>query len=98
MIGLAMALALKQSHFIFWIIPCIHLLLNLSFSPIVFGLHNLLLGGIVVSLILTMAILTTLQFYFFNNNLTALLLMIPYIIWLCFANYLQWSLYKINNV
>lgn len=96
MIGFSGALALYGQTFYFWVIPGLHLITNFLFSPINFGMHNLLGGSIMVSVTLLLAIITSLQYLHINNNTYASILMIPYMIWLCFANYLSWSFWKLN--
>lgn len=95
-IGIAYYLALKNKSIKYWIIPILHLLLNLSFTPILFGFHYILMSCIITLLVLITAIYLTYLFYQYDKTGYAYKLLIPYIAWLCFANYLAWSIYFLN--
>lgn len=97
LIGISYYLALKDKSIEYWIIPIIHLLLNFSYSPMIFIYKKLLESAIITTLILITAIITAILFYNYNK-LISVYLLIPYIIWLCFANYLAWSVYLLNNI
>ena len=81
----------------FYIIPIIHLLLNFSYSPMFFYFKQILGSAILTLFVLFFAILTMIQFGITNKNLIPVYLFIPYILWLIFANYLSWSIYKLNK-
>ena len=96
LIGYAYYLLSKQiTNISFWYIPIFHLLLNFSYSPVFFYFKELLLAAVITILILVFALLTMYQFW--KKNKISVYLMIPYIIWLCFANYLSWSIYFLNS-
>lgn len=95
-IGIAAYLALAGSPWSLWTLYAIQLILNLSFSPIMFRLQNLLLAAIVVSLTLLFAIATTIQYAQYSKY-TSVGLMIPYLCWLVFASILAWSLVSLNK-
>jgi len=81
----------------YYIIPVIHLILNFLYSPLFFYYKEILGSAILTLLILLFAILTLIQFMITNKSLITVYIMIPYIIWLIFANYLSWSIYKLNK-
>jgi tryptophan-rich sensory protein len=95
LIGISYYLALKDKSFVYWIIPTLHLLLNYLYTPTIFIYRKLLESAFIVSLTLITAIIVAILFYSYGNYLSAYLL-IPYILWLMFANYLAWSVYYLN--
>jgi benzodiazapine receptor len=97
MIGFSYYLALSKTKDIKnWILPILHLLLNFSYSPMFFYFRELLLSSILTTLILITGLMIIYQFSILDKSLISTYLLIPYIIWLCFANYLSWSIYLIN--
>jgi len=97
MIGISYYLALSKTNDIKnWILPILHLLLNFSYSPMFFYFRELLLSSILTTLILFTGLMIIYQFSILDKSLISTYLLIPYIIWLCFANYLSWSIYLIN--
>ena len=96
LIGISYYLALKDRSIEYWIIPVIHLILNYVYTPLIFIYRRLLESAILTTLILITAIIVMILFYSYGNIISALLL-IPYIIWLSFANYLAWSVYSLNS-
>ena len=96
LIGISYYLALKDRSIEYWIIPVIHLILNYVYTPLIFIYKRLLESAILTTLILITAIIVMILFYSYGNIISALLL-IPYIIWLSFANYLAWSVYSLNK-
>ena len=97
MIGISYYLALSKTNDIKnWILPILHLLLNFSYSPMFFYFRELLLSAIITTLILITGLMVIYQFSILDKSLISTYLLIPYIIWLCFANYLSWSIYLIN--
>ena len=96
LIGISYYLALRDKSIEYWIIPVIHLILNYVYTPLIFIYRRLLESAILTTLILITAIIVMILFYSYGNIISALLL-IPYIIWLSFANYLAWSVYLLNK-
>lgn len=97
-IGISYFLALSNTNnIIYWILPILHLLLNFSYSPIFFYFRELLLSAILTTFILITAIIIIYQFSILDKSLIASYLLIPYLIWLSFANYLSWCIYFINQ-
>lgn len=97
LLGISYYYGLYKMSFIYNIIPVIHLLLNFLYTPIFFNFKQKLAAAILTILILIFGILTAIQFGLTNKSLISVYLMIPYFIWLLFANYLSWSIYKLNN-
>lgn len=72
----------------------VQLVLNLLWSLVFFGLHSIL-GGFVVILLLWIAILAN-MITFYVISKPAGLLMVPYIIWVSIASYLNYSVLMLN--
>ena len=97
MIGISYFLALRETNDIkYWILPILHLLLNFSYSPMFFYFRELLLSAILTTLILITGIMILYQFSKLDTSLISTYLLIPYIIWLIFANYLSWVIVYLN--
>jgi len=96
LIAISYYFALWDKSFAYWIIPIIHLLLNYSYTPLIFVYKRLLESAIITSLVLLTAIIVMILFYNYGNMISVYLL-IPYILWLSFANYLAWSVYILNK-
>lgn len=95
LIGISYYLVLKDKSIEYWIIPIIHLLLNYLYTPLIFIYGRLFESAIITLLVLITAIMVMILFYSYGNMISVYLL-IPYIIWLLFANYLAWSIYLLN--
>jgi tryptophan-rich sensory protein len=95
LIGVSYYLALKDKPLIYWFIPLLHLLINFSFSPVMFSYKRLLEGAAITLLTLMTLIVVMILFYNYQKYISVYLL-IPYLLWLIFANYLAWSIYYIN--
>lgn len=78
--------------FIFFIIQ---LLLNISWYPLFFTSRKICISVILLCLIIFFVLLTTKQFYKYNK--TAAYLLIPYLLWLIFALYLNLFICVSNN-
>ena len=81
----------KLSGYVFFIIQ---LILNLCWSPVFFGLHNIFLGLIIIIFMDIFAILTAIKF--FKVSKLAGSLLVPYIIWILFATYLNIAFLILN--
>jgi translocator protein len=78
--------------FIFFMIQ---LLLNLSWSPLFFTFHQICVSLIILFLIILFVVLTIKEFSKYSN--TAAYLLIPYLLWLVFAFYLNLFICVSNN-
>lgn len=70
------------------------LALNLTWTPIFFGLHQVSLAAVLILVILALAIATT--FVFGRVRPLAAWLMVPYLAWLTFASLLAWEIDRRN--
>ena len=72
----------------------IHIVFNATWSIIFFGLHQILLALIVlIGLIL---IITILMLRFKRVNIVSYYLMIPYLLWCCYALVLNFNIFLLN--
>ncbi|MCJ2179552.1 TspO/MBR family protein [Novosphingobium album (ex Hu et al. 2023)] len=69
-------------------------LLNLAWSPVFFGAHQLT-GGLIVIAALDVAALATV-YLFSKVRPVAALLLVPYVLWLLFATYLNYAFLEAN--
>ncbi len=72
----------------------VQLVLNLAWTPVFFGLHQLAAALAVIGLLL-LAILVTL-FRFFPLDRTAGILLVPYLLWVGYATYLNAGFLVLN--
>lgn len=72
----------------------VQLIVNSLWTFIFFGFENFLLGWIWILVLIVLVIIMIYRFY--KVNKLAGLLQIPYLIWLCFAFYLNFSIYLLN--
>lgn len=72
----------------------LQLLLNLAWSPLFFGMHQVSSALILLVAIFVAALATTLVFGRIRS--AAAWLMAPYLVWLCFAGVLNWEIGKLN--
>ena len=70
------------------------LIVNALWTPIFFGLNSYLFAFIWLLLLLILVVIMTIKFY--NVDKTSAYLLIPYIIWLLFAGYLNLGVYLLN--
>ena len=72
----------------------IHIVFNATWSIVFFGLHQILLALIVlIGLIL---IITILMLRFKRVNIVSYYLMIPYLLWCCYALVLNFNIFLLN--
>ena len=72
----------------------IHILLNTTWSIVFFGLHQILLALFVLIGLILMIIILMLRFK--RVNIVSFYLMIPYLLWCCFALFLNFNLIILN--
>jgi tryptophan-rich sensory protein len=70
------------------------MVVNLAWSPVFFGAHQIT-AGLVVLLVLDVAVIVTI-FLFNRVRPLAALLLAPYLLWILFASYLNWELRTAN--
>jgi tryptophan-rich sensory protein len=79
------------AYWIFWI----QLVLNGIWSPVFFGMHNLLGGLVIIALLWISIMLNMLAFYKISK--TSAYLLVPYWFWVSFASVLNFSLWWLNK-
>ncbi|MBI1833495.1 MAG: tryptophan-rich sensory protein [Candidatus Andersenbacteria bacterium] len=72
----------------------IHLIVNVLWSFLFFGLHSPLLGLLDIVILLTMIVTLILQFY--KTDRTAAFLLVPYAAWVMFATVLNFAIWRLN--
>lgn len=72
----------------------VQLLCNLAWSPLFFAKHEISLAFYLIIVILILAVATTTIFA--RIRVSAALLMMPYLIWLCFAAILNYQIIELN--
>ena len=72
----------------------IHLLFNTTWSIVFFGLHNILFAFVNLLILIFLIIVLTLRFR--RINLISTYLMIPYLLWSCYALFLNFNLLILN--
>lgn len=72
----------------------VQLLLNLAWSPVFFGLHQIK-AGLVLLGVIDLAVIATV-FLFFKVRTLAGLLLLPYLAWVLFATVLNWQFLEAN--
>ena len=70
------------------------LLLNYSWSPIFFALHQVRTALVVIVAMIVLSVVTA--WLFAKIRKAAALLMLPYLAWLCFAAYLNYQIIALN--
>lgn len=85
---------LKRGKIIPLTIFIVQLILNLMWSPVFFGLHNMKLAFVIILLMIILTIIIT--FYFYRFSKTSAILLIPYLLWICFALYLNYGFILLN--
>lgn len=72
----------------------VQLLLNLAWSPVFFGAHQIL-AALVLIVVLDLAVISTIVLFRLVRPLAALLL-VPYLAWVLFATLLTWQFHLAN--
>ena len=72
----------------------IHILFNTTWSIVFFGLHQILLALFVLTGLILMIMILMLRFK--GVNIVSYYLMIPYLLWCCFALFLNFNLLILN--
>ncbi len=73
----------------------IHLAINVAWSGVFFGLQSPG-GGLAVIVLLWLAIVATAAVFWRQSRAAALLLM-PYLVWVSFASYLNFAIWRLNS-
>ena len=72
----------------------IHIVFNTTWSIVFFGMHQILLALIVLMILIILIIILILKFK--PVNYISTFLMIPYLLWCCYALFLNFNLYILN--
>ena len=72
----------------------IQIVFNTTWSIVFFGLHQIFLALIVLMILITLIIILILRFK--RVNYVSSYLMIPYLLWSCYALFLNFNLYILN--
>ena len=72
----------------------IHIVFNTTWSIIFFGLHQIFLALIVLIILIVLIVVLILRFK--RVNLISYYLMIPYLLWCCYALFLNFNLLMLN--
>ncbi len=72
----------------------IHVVFNTTWSVVFFGLHNIFLA--LINLIILICLIIILILRFLHVNKISSYLMIPYLLWSCYALFLNLNLYILN--
>jgi benzodiazapine receptor len=96
-IGFAYYIALNNKSWYFWLLPTIHLLFNFSYSNSIFRFKQLRESMLICFMTLVTGIVTTYLFYTYDPSMLSVYLMIPYLLWLSFASFLSFNIYKLNS-
>ena len=72
----------------------IHIVLNTTWSVVFFGLHQILLALFVLIVLILMIIILILRFK--RVNIVSYYLMIPYLLWCCYALVLNFNIFLLN--
>ncbi len=71
------------------------LIVNILWSAAFFGLQSPLAGMIVIIVLWALILITTFRFWPINR--TAALLLVPYVLWVSFAAFLNYSIWRLNS-
>jgi len=98
MMGLAMAIVVSargaRGRGLAMSVFALQFLVNLSWSPVFFGAHQLT-GGLIVIAVLDVLVLATVLL-FWRVRPVAGLLLLPYLAWIFFATFLNWTFLQAN--
>ena len=72
----------------------LQLFLNIIWTPIFFGFNNYLLG--LIDLILLLGTVIYMTYIFYKEDNKTIYLLLPYVLWLLFALYLNYFVYLYN--
>lgn len=73
----------------------LQLILNVLWTPIFFGAKKILLALIIVIALAASTAYTI--FLFFKHSKIAAILLIPYFLWICYATYLNFEIWRLNR-
>jgi len=77
------------------IVLLVHLAANLAWTSLFFGFNSLLLS--LLDIIVLDVTLVALIFLFWKTSAAAAALLLPYLLWICFATYLNAAYFVLNR-
>ncbi|MDD2225128.1 MAG: tryptophan-rich sensory protein [Candidatus Shapirobacteria bacterium] len=92
LIGTALYLVWTKKNNLFWF--WVQLFLNILWSFLFFGLHSPLFALFEIVLLWFAILITIIKFWSFNKN--AGILLLPYLAWVSFASFLNFSIARLN--
>ena len=72
----------------------IHIIFNTTWSIVFFGLHQIFLALVVLTILILLIIILIIRFK--RVNFVSYYLMIPYLLWCCYALFLNFNLFILN--
>ena len=72
----------------------IHIVFNTTWSIVFFGLHQIFLALLVLIILISLIVILIIRFK--RVNFVSYYLMIPYLLWCCYALFLNFKLYILN--
>ena len=72
----------------------IHIVFNATWSIVFFGLHQIFFALVVLVILITLIIILIIRFK--RVNFVSYYLMIPYLLWCCYALFLNFNIYLLN--
>lgn len=76
------------------IVFAVQLLLNLAWTPVFFGMHQVVAALVIIAALIVLVALTIRMFW--QVRRTAGLLLLPYLAWVCFAFVLLYQIHLLN--
>ena len=73
----------------------VQLVANAAWTPLFFGLHRV--GFALADIVVLVALIVATTIAFFRRDRVAGALMIPYLVWVCFATALTYAIWKLNG-
>jgi len=92
LMGIALYLVWIKKNNLFWF--WVQLFLNILWSFLFFGLHSPLLALFEIIILWFAILITIIKFWSFNKK--ASLLLFPYLVWVGFASFLNFSIARLN--
>jgi translocator protein len=72
----------------------VQLVVNLAWSPVFFGMHQVVTALVMIAVLIALVVLTMVLFRRVRPG--AALLLVPYLAWLCFAGILLYEVHRLN--
>lgn len=76
------------------VVFAVQMAVNLAWSPVFFGMHQVVPALIIIALLFVLALITTILFA--RIRVGAAILLVPYLAWIAFAGYLLFQINQLN--